>query len=343
MKLRRPAARVVLGGLAVALAAVGLTGCRTDPNVAAYVGDDTISVRQLDDAVAAHASAPDMAPYVEAHRDTYPRQVLGLLVAEQVYADAAQHFGVHVSEEEVRKELDKRLSGSDAAQQYAAAAAQGYSRQDVFEIIRQQLIRRQIAHVKGLDGPLTESALRAAYQQQLASFTQKQLGAIATPDQATADAVIAQLQKDPASYAAVAAAHPGPGTEPALKAYPASQLNPQLQARVAAAAPNTAFSVPAGNGGVEVVFVGPTVTTSFEQARPQLEAAASATVDAAAQRVIDDYRSSLSININPRYGVLGSDGQLDEPTGGAVQLLDDAAPADGAGTGPASTSGPAGG
>ena len=197
MKLRRPAARVVLGGLAVALAAVGLAGCRTDPNVAAYVGGDTISVGQLDDAVAAREAEPQMASYVAAHRDTYPRQVLGLLVTSQVYDAAEQHFGVQVSDDAVRTELDQRLSGSDADQQYASAAAQGYSRQDVFEIIRQQLVRRQIAHVQKLDGALSESSLQAAYQQQLPSLTQKQLGLIDVPDQATADAVIAQLQAEP--------------------------------------------------------------------------------------------------------------------------------------------------
>lgn len=342
--LRRPAARVVLGGLAVALAVGGLAGCRTDPNVAAYVGDDAISVRQLDDAVAARERDPGMASYVAAHADTYPRQVLGLLVTQQVYADAEQHFGVQVGDVAVRAELDQRLAGSDPAQQYASAAAQGFSRQDVVEIIRQQLVRRQIAHRKGLDGALSESSLQAAYQQQLPSLTKKQLGLVDVPDQATAAAVVGQLDADPASYAAVAAAHAGGNTLPALQAVSTDQLPAQLKQPVSGAAPNTAITVPGPTGTPVVLFVGPTVTPSFEQARPQLEAAASSTVDAAAQKVVDAYRSSLSTTVNPRYGVLGSDGQLSNPSGGAVQLLGDAAPAGAAAaTEPASPSGTAGG
>ena len=335
MKLRRPAARVVLGGLAVALAAAGLAGCRTDPNVAAYVGGDTISVQQLDDAVAARSAEPAMASYVAAHRDTYPRQVLGLLLADRVYADAEQHFGAGVDDNAVRAELDKRLAGSDADQQYAAAAAQGYSKQDVFELVRQQLVRRKIAHQQGLDGPLSDSALRAAYQQQLPNLTQKQLGTIQAKDQATADAIIGQLQANPGGYAAVAAANPGDYTTPALQSVPAGQVPAQLQQGVAAAAPNTAFSVPGPAGGVVVVFVGPTVTTSFQDAKAQLESDASTTVDNAAQQAVAKYRSGLDLTVNPRYGVVQSDGQLGDPTGGAVTLL-------GGGTSAAGSSAPSG-
>jgi hypothetical protein len=342
----RAPARILVGTAIAALSLAGLAGCRTDPNVAAYVGGDAISVRQLDDAVAAREADPQMASYVAAHRDTYPRQVLGMLVTTQVYDDAEQHFGVQVGDDAVRTELDQRLSGSDAAQQYAAAAAQGYSRQDVFEVIREQLVRRQIAHVRNLDAALSESSLRAAYQQQQASLTQKQLGIIDVPDQATADAVIAQLDANPGSYGAVAAAHPGADTLAALQAVSVAQLPAQLQQPVAGAAPNTALAVPGPTGGPVVIFVGPTVTTSFEDARAQLESAASATVDTAAQKVVDDYRKGLSLTVNPRYGVLGADGQLADPTGGAVSLLDSPAPASGAapaGTGAGTPTGTAGG
>ena len=203
-----------------------------------------ISVRQLDDAVAAREAEPQMASYVAAHRDTYPRQVLGLLVTQQVYDAAEQHFGVQVSDEAVRAELDQRLSGSDADQQYASAAAQGYSRQDVFEVIRQQLVRREIAHVQKLDDALSESSLRGGLQQQLPSLTQKQLGSIDVPDQATADAVIAELDANPGAYAAVAAAHPGENTTPSLQAVSVAQLPAQLQQAVAARRPTPRWPSP---------------------------------------------------------------------------------------------------
>jgi hypothetical protein len=61
---------------------------------------------------------------------------------------------------------------------------------------------------------------------------------------------------------------------------------------------------------------------------------------------VDDYRKGLSLTVNPRYGVLGADGQLGDPTGGAVSLLDSPAPASGAapaGTGAGTPTGTAGG
>jgi peptidyl-prolyl cis-trans isomerase SurA len=274
-----------------------------------------------------------MAAYVKAHQGTYPRQVLGLLLTERVYDAAEEHFGAQVGDDAVRRELDKRLAGSDADQQYAAAAQQGYSRRDVFEVIREQLVRMEIAQRRGLAGPLSEASLQQAYQKEQAQLTQRQLGTIQVPDQATADAVIAQLDGNPGSYPQVAAQHAGDYTTPALQAVTADQIPSQLQQGVAAAAPNTAFSVPGPAGGVVVVFVGPTTTQSFEQVRPQLEAAAQQTVDTSAQKVVSDYRKTLKVTVNPRYGVLGQDGTLSDPTGGAVTLL-----GTGSGTGSATAS-----
>ena len=47
----RRAARSLLAGAAAVLAVAGLAGCRTDPGVAAYVGDEKITVAALESAV----------------------------------------------------------------------------------------------------------------------------------------------------------------------------------------------------------------------------------------------------------------------------------------------------
>ena len=51
---RRPIVSLLVLGLAV----VGLAGCRTSPDVAAYVGDDRVGVTELQDAVAERLAAP---------------------------------------------------------------------------------------------------------------------------------------------------------------------------------------------------------------------------------------------------------------------------------------------
>src|SRR3954470_22277874 len=70
----------------------GLAGCRTDPTVAAYVGDEQVTVAELDDAVAARRADPDVADYADADPARFTRQVLSLQVGEAVYAEVARRY-----------------------------------------------------------------------------------------------------------------------------------------------------------------------------------------------------------------------------------------------------------
>ena len=49
--LKRRVPRVLVTGFLLAVAVAGLSGCRTSPTVAAYVGDSTITVAELEAAV----------------------------------------------------------------------------------------------------------------------------------------------------------------------------------------------------------------------------------------------------------------------------------------------------
>ena len=49
--LKRRVPRVLATGFLMAVAVSGLSGCRTSPNVAAYVGDEQVTVAELDAAV----------------------------------------------------------------------------------------------------------------------------------------------------------------------------------------------------------------------------------------------------------------------------------------------------
>jgi peptidyl-prolyl cis-trans isomerase SurA len=317
----RLARRRLVAGLLLAVALGGVTGCRTDPNVAAYVGDNQITEAQLDTAVQQRLEDKAIAAYAKAQGADFTRRVLSLLVDAQVYTAVAERYSVTVSDADVRARIEQLLAGQDAQAAYDQAAQQGYSRADVFENVREQLVRQQVAKAKGLADDLSVASLRAAYEKEKESLLRTQLGYITVPDQATADAIVAQLNANPRAYAQFAARFPGNTTLPAPQARTADQIPPQLADAVAAAKPNTAFAVPVQEvGGVVVGFVGGRSYPTFEEVRPDLENKAASTVDAAATKIIETVRGDLDITVNPRYGVF-ENGVIKAETGGVVQIL----------------------
>ena len=81
-------------GLLLALAVPSLAACRTSPNVAAYVGDEQVTVAELDPAVDERLGDPAIAAFAAANEDAYSRQVLGVLVEQEVHDAVAEQYGV---------------------------------------------------------------------------------------------------------------------------------------------------------------------------------------------------------------------------------------------------------
>src|SRR4051794_18410151 len=107
--LKRRVPRVLVTGFLLAVTVSGLSACRTSPSVAAYVGDEQISVAELDAAVAERLSDEDIAASAEGNEDEFTRRVLTLLVQEKVYAAAAERYDVQVSDSDVRARIDELL------------------------------------------------------------------------------------------------------------------------------------------------------------------------------------------------------------------------------------------
>jgi SurA N-terminal domain/PPIC-type PPIASE domain len=304
---------------------IALTGCRTNPNVAAYVGDDRIDVQQLTAAVDERLADPDIAAFAAGDRAAYSRQVLTLEVTERVYAAAAARLGLQVSDADVQDRITTLLGGADQDQTFRQIAKQqGASAQDVRENVRQQLVRVRAATAAG-KADLSEAALQQRYAASRDQLTQVQLGLITVPDQATADAVRAQLTADPASYPAVAAQHAGQNTLPAVQAFAASKLPQVLAASIAGTPPGQVFTqvVPEA-GGVVVGLVQGSVVPAFADVRDQLVQQALSDADQAGAALVGNVRSDLHITINPRFGVLGKDDQVVAANNGVVKVLKDA-------------------
>jgi peptidyl-prolyl cis-trans isomerase SurA len=321
--LKRRVTRVITTGFLLAVTVSGLTACRTSPNVAAYVGETQVSVSELESAVEDRLTDEAVAAFARTNEDMFTRRVLSLLVQEEVYAEATQRFDVEVSDDDVRARIDVLLAEDDPDAVYAQLADQGITRADVFENIRQQLIRQRIAQAEGRAQGLGDAALQARYEQVRESLAEVSFGYIAVPDQATADAVLAQLTADPAGYSSIAAQYPGSYTLPALERRAADQLPSVLAEGIATAAPNTGFTTPVQEtGGIVVTFVEGTVYPSFEEVRPDLEAEAADAAEQAGIELVNEVRDDLGVTVNPRFGVL-EEGQLVPNGGGVVDILGD--------------------
>ena len=302
----------------------GLAGCRSSPTVAAYVGDEQVSVAELDTAVAERVADPDIAAYAQADEVRFTRQVLSLQVGEEVYAAAARRYDVEVTDADVRARIDQLLAGNDPDAVYQKVAQeQGASPEDVFESVRQSLVRQRLAATAG-DADLSEDALRARYEQSKAALSTVDLGVITVPDQATADGVLAQLTADPAGYPALAAQYAGSNTLPDFRAFKPGDLTDVLAGPVAATPAGQGFTqvVPEA-GGVVVGFVRAVTVPAYADVHDQLAQQAAADAADAGAQLVNAVRDDLHLKVNPRYGVLDQ-GQVVAGQGGVVTLLDDA-------------------
>ena len=324
--LKRRVPRLLVSGFLLAVTVSGLAACRTSPNVAAYVGDGQVTVTELQAAVDERLTDEAVATFAQADEDGFTRRVLSLLVQEEVYAEAADRYDIRVTDDDVRARITELLGNDDPEAVFAQLAEQqGIGREDVFENVRQQLVRREIAQNEGQAEALSDEALQARYAEVRDSLAQVSFGYITVPDEATAAALLAQLTAAPASYEALAAPYAGPFTLSALESRAPDKLPSVLAEKIATAAPNTGFTVAVPEtGGVVVGFVAGTVYPSFEEVRPQLESEASQAVQEAGNAVVQKVREDLGVTVNPRYGVL-KDGQLVPGDGGVVDILGDEA------------------
>ena len=319
MTARRGTLRVLLAGGTVALAVTGLSGCRTSPTVAAYIGSDQVTMSQLDSAVSERSADPAIAAYRQAHSADFTRKVLNVLILKDVFDAASAHYGVSVDEGAVESEITRQLGNSDPASVFAQLAQQGISRDDIDESIREQLLVQRIAAAAG-KADTSESALRARYTQALPTLKIVQLGYINVPDQGVANSFVAQLQAKPADYPALAAKYPGQYTLPATEATTPDKVPGPLATDVAQAKPNTAFAVNVqGLPGVIVGFVGAVRYPTFEDQRSALEQAALSDSEGAGSRLVTDFEKTLHVTVNPRFGAL-QNGKLVPVTDGIVKL-----------------------
>ena len=310
------------------LVVAALAGCRTEPAVAAYVENLTISTDELAAAADQRLADENIAAVVEPGDADYQRLVLSQLVQQSIYRILSADYGVEVTDRQVQDKLDELLSGDgpqggeDVFAQLAAE--QMLSELDVRENVRQALIRAAIAAEEGLDGPTQEPALRQRYEEIKDQLSMIELGFITVPDQETADTTLATVLADPDSYDDLAATYAGPNTQPVLRRAPLSDVPGPLLPSVSQTAAGQGFTVAIPEtGGIVVGYVASLEVPSFEEVRGEIRTEAASGVDAAVGPIVTEFVSGLDIDINPRYGSLDQ-GRVVPDSGGVVRILEDA-------------------
>ena len=266
----------------------GLTACRTSPNVAAYVGDEQVTVSELEAAVDERPPTRTSPPSPAAQEDGVHPPGAHVLVQEEVHAVAAERYGVRGHRRRGagadRRAARRRRPGhaSTASSPSRASAGRTCSRPSGSSCCA---ARSPLA--AGEAEEPSDEELQAQYEEVREAPAQVRFGYITVPDQATADArARPQLagrpgrlrrRRRPVRRPVHAARARGPRrrrTSPARwsSRSPRRRRTPPSRCRCEEVQ------------GVIVTFVEGTVYPSFEELRPQLEQEFTEAADAAGSR-----------------------------------------------------------
>ena len=321
--LKRRAARVLLSGFVMTVAVSGLTACRTSPNVAAYVGEEQVSVTELENAVAARLEDPELAAFAEGQQAEFTRRVLSLLVRAEVHDVAAERYGVQVDDDDVRRRIQALLAGatrtrSTASSRSRASAGRTSSRPCGSSWCARRSPRPR-ARPRRRPRPNCAPGTRRSARSSPRSPSATSPFPTRRPPRACSPSSPRTPPPTPRWPRSTRVRRRWPRSRPAAR----DQIPAPLAEGIAAAAPNTGFSIPVPEvGGVIVTFVEGPVYPPFEEVRPQLEQEAAGAAQEAGGALVDAVREDLGVTVNPRYGVL-TDGELVPGDGGVVDILEE--------------------
>lgn len=302
--------------VAASLLLGGLAACSTDNDIAARVGSETITVAQLDAAVARGYADPDIGEAAKEAGATYRRTVLTLMIQDKIYAAAAKEHHIDYVDEDVVA-MEKELLGGQAPREAIQAAIQAgqpllFTPEDISTISTAQLVSKLIGESL-VD--TSDAAKHKLYEERKATLQSYTLGYISVPDQVTATTIQTELQADPSTYATLAAQYAGQNTLAAPEPIDSATLSQNLPPALAQAVTTT----PAGNSvvvdlaaefGVFVaVYVASVTTPTYEELAEQLTEELAAEVPTKGLAAVAAVGKKLDVWINPRFGSLGTDQQ----------------------------------
>lgn len=182
----RPAVALAAMALPVMIVASGCGAAR--PGAAAVVGGDRIDISQV------HARTErtiNEAGSVNSQTDpaTIQRTQLTALITHELLLQAAKMRGITVSSGEVDSYMAQLIQNyGDEEQLYAAAAQGGVAKEDVWQVVEDQLLEIRLGQSIAGNTPVDQMKVEH----------------ILVKDQATADKLAAEIRKDPGSFTKLA-------------------------------------------------------------------------------------------------------------------------------------------
>ena len=297
---------VVPAGLAVLL----LSGCGSGsvrPGAAALVGEERITVDQLQEVVDRGLADPQAEQTLGQDRSVFQRQVLSRLVNREVLQEAAAREGVTVDDGDVDAQLQDFAAQAGGEQALEEQAAQnGISPEDLQPFLRDVVLEQALGDALTEDEDVPQEQLESLYQENIGQYDRVRSRHILVEDEAQARSVLAQVREDPSRFEELAAelsidtSNKDRGGDLGLQGK--GQFVPEFEALLFSAEPGT-YDVVRTQFGWHVVHVQERETTSLEQATPELRRAALQEQRAEAtgellRAVADD----LGVEVNPRFG-----------------------------------------
>ena len=293
------AATVLLGGV--------LAGCNTSPGAAAVVGDDRISVTNLQQTVDRALKDPAAQQQLGQDRAGFVRNELSRLITNVVVARAAADEHVTVSNSDIDHELDTLAQQTGGRQQLVqAASASGVPQRDLRNFVRFFVMQQKLGDALAATLAVSDTDLQAAYQKDIDKYDQVDSAHILLKTKAEADKVLSQVRANPSSFAALAAkdsldtGSKTNGGELGFQGH--SQFVKPFADAIFAAKPGTFIEVQS-QFGWHVVHVIAHKTTPLSDVAPALKAAILAPQrQALVQKELSAVARRMGVHVNPRYG-----------------------------------------
>jgi|GEM_PF-2424737 foldase protein PrsA len=305
----------------VAFAAIMLAGCgKVVETAAARVGDTTISVNDVADALEEFEASPQYEQLSQqgdaaALRRTYEQNFLAQEIRRRVLAPEAEERGVEVTDADVEQRLEQIKADfpSESAFQ-EALAEQGYDMETLRVLLRDSLLEERLRQVvvEGL-GP-SEAEIRRRYESEPERFTEYRVSHILVTDNARAVDITRRLEDAPpgnvedlfAKLAKQFSKDPGSAAEGGDLGWSSTEAYVEpFAAAVEDLEPGGISNPVRTEFGFHVIFLKDERLVPFERVSEQLraEVAGTAEDDAWAEFVVAAYESA-GVEVNPRYGVL---------------------------------------
>ena len=300
-------ARLPLAAAAAVLAAAGLAGCTTSPGAAAIVGGDRISAETLQATVNRALADPAAQQQLGQDRAGFVRNELSRLITNVIVARAASDQHIVVSNTDIDHELDNLAQQAGGPQQLEqAASASGVPKQDLRTFIRYFVMQQKLGDSLAANVNVSDADLQAEYQKNIDKYDLVDSAHILLKTKAEADRVLAQVQKNPSSFAGLAAklsldtGSKANGGELGLQ--PHSQFVKPFADAIFAAKPGSFIEVHS-QFGWHVVHVIAHKTTPLSEVAPELKASLLGPKrQALLQQQLSAVAKRLGVHVNPRYG-----------------------------------------